>query len=78
MRAFHQSEQVASRAAPFAESDRYAAHPPDRGNLDDVPVPPSWSGGWIRATEVEFWAGRSSRLHDRDRVHGVAGRCARR
>ncbi|HOA02208.1 MAG TPA: pyridoxal 5'-phosphate synthase, partial [Dermatophilaceae bacterium] len=63
--ASHQSEQVASRAALLAEFDRYAAQFPDRGNPDDVPVPPSWSGFRIRATEVEFWAGRSSRLHDR-------------
>ena len=33
--------------------------------LDYAEVPPSWSGFRIRATEVEFWAGRSSRLHDR-------------
>ena len=49
----------------LAEFNRYAAQFPDRGGADDVPVPPSWAGFRIRATEVEFWAGRSSRLHDR-------------
>ena len=42
-----------------------AARWPDHGAPDDVPVPPHWGGYLVRAQEVEFWQGRSSRLHDR-------------
>ena len=63
--ASHQSEPVGSREELLAEFDRYAAQFPDRGGADDVPVPPSWAGFRLRPWEVEFWAGRSSRLHDR-------------
>ena len=63
--ASHQSQPIGSRAALLAEFDRYAASFPDRGSADDVPVPPSWAGFRLRASEIEFWAGRSSRLHDR-------------
>lgn len=38
---------------------------PDRGEHGDVPVPDFWGGYRIRCDEVEFWAGRQNRLHDR-------------
>jgi len=38
---------------------------PDRGRVDDVPVPDFWGGYRVRCDEVEFWAGRRDRLHDR-------------
>ena len=60
-----QSHPVASRAELEAAYARYAARWPDRGSPDDVPVPPSWCGYRVRADEVEFWAGRRDRLHDR-------------
>lgn len=38
---------------------------PDRGRADDVPLPDFWGGYRVRCDEVEFWAGRRDRLHDR-------------
>ncbi len=32
---------------------------------DPVPVPPHWGGWRIRPDQVEFWQGRSDRMHDR-------------
>lgn len=63
--ASRQSEPVADRARLDAAYDGYAARFPDRGGPHDVPVPPYWGGYRIRCREVELWAGRSSRLHDR-------------
>ncbi|MGL5865984.1 MAG: pyridoxamine 5'-phosphate oxidase [Dermatophilaceae bacterium] len=61
----HQSEPVRSRADLQTEYDRRAAEFPDQGRADDVPVPPFWGGYRIRCHEVELWAGRRNRLHDR-------------
>lgn len=60
-----QSRPAASRAELEARHTEYAVRFPDRGGRDDVPVPDFWGGYWIEPHRVEFWAGRSSRLHDR-------------
>lgn len=61
----HQSEPAAGRAELEAAFDRYAERWPDRGKVDDVPVPDFWGGYRIVCDEVELWGGRRSRLHDR-------------
>ncbi len=59
--ASQQSAEIADRAAleaRFAAAD--AAHPGD-----DVPVPPWWGGYRVAPAAIEFWQGRTGRLHDR-------------
>lgn len=34
---------------------------------DEIPLPPHWGGWLIRPTHVEFWQGRTDRMHDRMR-----------
>ena len=63
--ASRQSEPATSRADLEAAYETYAAKWPDHGRLDDVPVPDFWGGYRIVCDEVEFWGGRTNRLHDR-------------
>ncbi|MDQ1483536.1 MAG: pyridoxamine 5-phosphate oxidase [Actinomycetota bacterium] len=63
--ASRQSQVVESRSPLEEAYQRYAAKWPDRGGPKDVPVPDFWGGFRITCDEVEFWAGRSNRLHDR-------------
>lgn len=59
--ASHQSSVVGSRAAleaAYADAEtRFAG--------TDVPVPEEWGGYLVRPSSVEFWQGRTGRLHDR-------------
>jgi pyridoxamine 5'-phosphate oxidase len=70
--ASQQSQPIAGRAELEAAYERYAERFPDHGNDDDVPVPDFWGGYRMLCDEVEFWAGRSNRLHDRLRFSRVA------
>lgn len=60
-----QSQPVADRHALDLAYESLARRWPDRGEPDDVPLPGFWGGYRIRCVEVEFWAGRRNRLHDR-------------
>ena len=63
--ASQQSEPIGSRAELEAQYAARAAAFPDHGDDDDVPVPDFWGGFRVVPDEVEFWAGRRNRLHDR-------------
>lgn len=66
--ASRQSQPVDSREALealVAEAEaRFAALDQD-GNRLPIPRPPYWGGYLIEPLRIEFWKGRSSRLHDR-------------
>lgn len=57
-----QSEPIASRAELDA---RHQAIVEQYAGRDDIPMPEDFVGWRIRPTEVEFWSGRTNRLHDR-------------
>jgi pyridoxamine 5'-phosphate oxidase len=63
--ASRQSQVIEGRSVLEETYERYALRWPDRGSPTDVPVPDFWGGYRITCDEVEFWAGRSNRLHDR-------------
>jgi pyridoxamine 5'-phosphate oxidase len=59
--ASRQSAEVESRAALERQfQDREAEF---RGR--DVPLPPFWGGYRVRPETIEFWQGRTNRMHDR-------------
>lgn len=60
-----QSHPIESRALLEARVEEWAARCPDTGDEDAVPMPADFCGWRVRAHEVELWAGRRSRLHDR-------------
>lgn len=59
--ASHQSQPLANRAALERRWAELAAEYAER----EPPLPPHWGGYRVEPHEVEFWQGRSSRLHDR-------------
>lgn len=64
-RASLQSHPIGSRAELEELFEQWAARFPDDGSDTAVPMPADFCGWRLRADEVEFWAGRRSRLHDR-------------
>jgi pyridoxamine 5'-phosphate oxidase len=59
--ASHQSQVVGGRAA----LDEAYADAEARFDGVDVPVPDEWGGFLVRPERVEFWQGRTGRMHDR-------------
>ena len=58
----NQSEEIASRDALETQEREIIAK---FGSDGEVPRPPHWGGFRLVPSRVEFWKGRSSRLHDR-------------
>jgi pyridoxamine 5'-phosphate oxidase len=56
-----QSSPLGSRT----ELERRVQEHEQRFGDGDVPLPPFWGGFRIRPASIEFWQGRSDRLHDR-------------
>ncbi len=61
------SEQSSVIADRSALEDRVRALEAEYAGTEGPPLPPHWGGFLVTPSEVEFWQGRQSRLHDRIR-----------
>jgi pyridoxamine 5'-phosphate oxidase len=57
----HQSQPIENRAALDAQFEQAL----ERFKNTNVPRPDYWGGYRIVPTRIEFWKGRSNRMHDR-------------
>jgi pyridoxamine 5'-phosphate oxidase len=57
----HQSQVIQSRQQLDSQIPELERRYPG----DDVPLPPYWGGFRLRPDAIEFWQGRTNRLHDR-------------
>ena len=64
-----QSEVISDRTVLERRLKEFELHYP---NI--VPLPPFWGGYVLSPAEIEFWQGRSNRLHDRFRYSNQADR----
>ena len=58
------SRQSEVLAEPPILQDRFT-ETQDRFNKQEIPLPPFWGGYRLVPKRIEFWQGRSNRLHDR-------------
>ena len=66
----HQSKPIESRAALDSQFDAALK----KFENTETPRPDYWGGYRINPTRIEFWKGRSNRMHDRiEYVRGVSG-----
>lgn len=57
-----QSQEIPNRSVLEENVQKLQAQYAD---VEQLPLPDNWGGYLVKASKIEFWQGRSSRLHDR-------------